>query len=65
MLFAPQVFQRFGHVHSPIKLKVQLPIIDMNDCAKVYAMYNLKLGAGQVCAGGIPNEDSCLGDSGN
>lgn len=57
------VFQRDGHVlyrSSPVKLKVQLPIID---CSDAYAAYNL--GPGQLCAGGERNKDSCFGDSGN
>lgn len=59
------MFQRLGNVSSPIKLKVRLPIINMVDCLNEYALHNVHLGAGQLCAGGIRGKDSCLGDSGN
>lgn len=43
---------------------MRLPIIDRTDCINVYKTYNLKLGQGQICAGGVKAKDSCLGDSG-
>lgn len=64
--FRPQqtVFKRYGDVSSSIKLKVRLPITDMTDCKNAYTAYNVNLGQGQVCAGGMKAKDSCLGDSG-
>lgn len=58
------VFKRYGEVSSSIKLKVRLPIVDVDDCRKAYRSYNLNIGPGQVCAGGMKAKDSCLGDSG-
>lgn len=58
------VFKRYGDVSSSIKLKVRLPIADMRDCKNAYNAYNINLGEGQVCAGGMKAKDSCLGDSG-
>lgn len=58
------VFKRYGDVSSSIKLKVRLPIASMTNCMNAYSLYNLNLGAGQVCAGGVKAKDSCLGDSG-
>lgn len=64
VLYCSLVFKRYGDVSSSIKLKVRLPIADMNSCIAAYSLYNLSLGSGQVCAGGIKAKDSCLGDSG-
>ncbi|XP_031631269.1 phenoloxidase-activating factor 1 isoform X2 [Contarinia nasturtii] len=58
------VFKRYGDVSSSIKLKVRLPITDMYDCINTYKSYNINIGPGQVCAGGMRAKDSCLGDSG-
>lgn len=58
------MFKRYGDVSSSIKLKVRLPIVDMTDCKNAYNAYNVNLGEGQVCAGGMKAKDSCLGDSG-
>lgn len=58
------VFKRYGEVSSSIKLKVRLPIVDVDDCRTAYSSYNLNIGPGQVCAGGMKAKDSCLGDSG-
>lgn len=58
------MFKRYGDVSSSIKLKVRLPIMDRSDCSNVYRAYNLRIGQGQVCAGGMRAKDSCLGDSG-
>lgn len=59
------VFKRYGDVPSSIKLKVRLPIADITECKNAYKAYNINLGAGQVCAGGMKAKDSCLGDSGD
>lgn len=58
------MFKRYGDVSSSIKLKVRLPITDMTDCKNAYTAYNVHLGQGQICAGGMKAKDSCLGDSG-
>lgn len=46
-------------------MKVRLPITDSCDCINAYRAYNLNIGPGQLCAGGVKSKDSCLGDSGS
>ncbi|XP_053613895.1 CLIP domain-containing serine protease HP8-like isoform X2 [Plodia interpunctella] len=50
-------------LQSPILLSVELPVISNKDCM---AAYNgtIRLYDGQLCAGGVPDKDSCGGDSG-
>lgn len=43
-------------------LEVKLPIVSNHRCATVYA--NRTIDESQICAGGIPKEDTCDGDSG-
>ncbi|KAK5647654.1 hypothetical protein RI129_002546 [Pyrocoelia pectoralis] len=49
---------------SKTKLKLQVPVKSMDDCAPVYNSRNVNLGVGQLCAGGVEGKDSCRGDSG-
>ncbi|XP_014611700.1 PREDICTED: uncharacterized protein LOC106790935 [Polistes canadensis] len=49
---------------SNIKLKVSLPLAEKEDCARTYNQVNIRLGYGQICAGGTKGKDSCRGDSG-
>lgn len=53
---------KYGITHSSVLLKVLLPIIDTDVCSDAYSMHNLHIGPGQVCAGGVRNKDSCVGD---
>lgn len=53
-----------GIILSPIKLKVKLPIVEINTCTNVYRSLDVELGNGQVCAGGTRGQDACMGDSG-
>lgn len=49
---------------SNIKLKLTLPLADQNQCEQTYANAGVRLGYGQICAGGQKGKDSCRGDSG-
>lgn len=49
---------------SNIKLKLLLPLADMEQCGQTYRAAGVRLGFGQICAGGQRNKDSCRGDSG-
>ncbi|XP_015171014.1 PREDICTED: uncharacterized protein LOC107063621 [Polistes dominula] len=49
---------------SNIKLKLSLPLAEKDNCARTYNQVNIKLGYGQICAGGTKGKDSCRGDSG-
>lgn len=49
---------------SNIKLKVQIPVKQTSECSTTYSIANVKLGPGQMCAGGEKGRDSCRGDSG-
>ncbi|KAJ8673960.1 hypothetical protein QAD02_005222 [Eretmocerus hayati] len=49
---------------SDVKLKVKLPYVDYEKCAKLYATKHFYLGDGQMCAGGSFGSDTCKGDSG-
>ncbi|XP_046971106.1 CLIP domain-containing serine protease HP8-like isoform X2 [Vanessa cardui] len=50
-------------VQSPVLLSVDLPIISNSECQSIYngspEIYDT-----QLCAGGVPDKDSCGGDSG-
>ncbi|KAF2888887.1 hypothetical protein ILUMI_17286 [Ignelater luminosus] len=55
-----------SHTRSPVKLKAELPIVPNIECSSVYERKTrLKIGEGQICAGGMKGVDSCKGDSGN
>jgi secreted trypsin-like serine protease len=44
---------------------VSLPVIENEECAKLYSnLPSVKLDKSQMCAGGINGRDSCAGDSG-
>lgn len=49
---------------SPRLRKLDLGVVKRRRCARAYRRMNVRLGAGQMCAGGQPNADSCRGDSG-
>ncbi|XP_028047881.1 CLIP domain-containing serine protease 2 [Monomorium pharaonis] len=49
---------------SNIKLKLKLPLADKDQCDEVYGNAGVRLGYGQICAGGQRGKDSCRGDSG-
>ncbi|KAF7396204.1 hypothetical protein HZH66_007066 [Vespula vulgaris] len=49
---------------SDLKLKLALPLTDKNDCDRTYDQVGIRLGFGQICAGGQKGKDSCRGDSG-
>lgn len=49
---------------SDFKLKLALPLTDKNDCDRTYNQVGIRLGFGQICAGGQKGKDSCRGDSG-
>lgn len=56
--------QRHGYITSSVKLKLRLPIVSENKCQDDYSLTKIRLGAGQLCAGGIKGQDSCSADSG-
>ncbi|XP_072749672.1 CLIP domain-containing serine protease HP8-like [Anoplolepis gracilipes] len=49
---------------SNVKLKLALPLADKDQCDQTYSNAGVRLGYGQVCAGGQRGKDSCRGDSG-
>ncbi|KAL2722332.1 CLIP domain-containing serine protease 2-like [Vespula squamosa] len=49
---------------SDFKLKLALPLTDKDDCDRTYNQVGIRLGFGQICAGGQKGKDSCRGDSG-
>ncbi|XP_012285284.1 serine protease easter-like [Orussus abietinus] len=49
---------------SNIKLKLTLPLADGAECNRTYGNAGVRLGGGQICAGGQRGKDSCRGDSG-
>lgn len=50
--------------NSDRKLKVVVRGVTRLQCEQVYRRQNVRLGAGQLCAGGEKDRDSCRGDSG-
>ncbi|KAL0881064.1 hypothetical protein ABMA27_002194 [Loxostege sticticalis] len=50
--------------NSPVKLKLQLPIFDKNECVNKYKDLGANLVDKQICAGGTFSKDACRGDSG-
>ncbi|KAJ8713979.1 hypothetical protein PYW08_007599 [Mythimna loreyi] len=49
---------------SDVKLKVRVPVVNINSCARVYERVTRQLDQTQICAGGVAGRDSCRGDSG-
>ncbi|XP_070152531.1 ovochymase [Polyergus mexicanus] len=49
---------------SNVKLKLALPLADKDQCDQIYSNAGVRLGYGQMCAGGQKGKDSCRGDSG-
>lgn len=54
----------FINIHSPIKLKLRIPIVPRENCTKVLELFGVTLGPKQICAGGENAKDTCAGDSG-
>ncbi|KAL0270397.1 UNVERIFIED_CONTAM: hypothetical protein PYX00_007822 [Menopon gallinae] len=52
----------FG-TNSPILKKVDLPIVPISRCARIYNT-SVQITAQHICAGGSQGKDSCAGDSG-
>lgn len=49
---------------SNVKLQVWLPVVNSEDCNRIYGEKRISIGNGQLCAGGVEGKDSCIGDSG-
>lgn len=49
---------------SERKLKLSVPVNDIESCISKYSRVGAELGHGQFCAGGQKGKDSCRGDSG-
>ncbi|KAB0800603.1 hypothetical protein PPYR_06343 [Photinus pyralis] len=46
------------------KLKLRIQVTTQEKCITTYRLANVELKEGQICAGGVKGEDSCLGDGG-
>ena len=44
---------------------MSVPFTDSTKCTELYKAQRVKVGEGQLCAGGKQGEDSCSGDSGS
>ena len=44
---------------------VAVPFTNSSTCTELYTKQRVRLGQGQLCAGGRQGEDSCSGDSGS
>ncbi|XP_028135555.2 phenoloxidase-activating factor 1-like [Diabrotica virgifera virgifera] len=55
-------YTRYGR--SDVKLKVDLPFRNKDECTALFKNTNVKLNDNQICAGGEEGKDSCQGDSG-
>lgn len=49
---------------SSVKLKVDIPHYDYEECKERYGSIDVEITESQICAGGVENKDSCAGDSG-
>lgn len=49
---------------SNVKLKLAVPLANQEQCDQRYSNAGVRLGHGQLCAGGQLGKDSCRGDSG-
>lgn len=54
----------FINIHSPIKLKLRIPLVAKENCSKVLDLFGMQLSSKQLCAGGEYAKDTCAGDSG-
>ena len=50
---------------SDVLKYVAVPFTDTSNCTEQYKKQRVRLGVGQLCAGGRKGEDSCSGDSGS
>ncbi|GJQ74215.1 CLIPB9 [Trypoxylus dichotomus] len=50
--------------HSPVKLKLKVPVVELKICADKFGVAGVKVNEKMVCAGGELDKDSCKGDSG-
>lgn len=64
-MIQPLISLSAGTQASPVKLKVNITLVDHSQCSALYARRNrLSLAQTQFCAGGQEGKDSCRGDSG-
>ncbi|XP_012160525.1 serine protease 7 [Ceratitis capitata] len=49
---------------SAVKQKLEVPLVDLGQCQRMYRSRNVNVVESQICAGGVYAEDSCEGDSG-
>lgn len=54
----------YPNIQSPIKLKLQVPLVNKTDCVKLLKPFGVQVGPNQICAGGEFAKDTCSGDSG-
>ena len=50
---------------SDVLQYVAVPFTNSSTCTELYTKQRVRLGQGQLCAGGRQGEDSCSGDSGS
>lgn len=50
--------------YSSIKLKLKVPVVAQQTCARTFSRLGVTVGSGHLCAGGEAKKDSCQGDSG-